>query len=70
MSEKVLFEMRYDEAQKGYTVTESAEWRAYHRRGKFFFRAVRFKHERRKAAVEHALESLQQMYDDLYAPVS
>jgi hypothetical protein len=69
--ERVLFEMRVTE--RGVEVTESEEWRAYHagpRCGLFAWAAVG-KPFRRPTAPElrRALDSLQDLYDDLYGHV-
>jgi len=72
MSEgKVLFEMRITD--RGAEVTESEEWRAYHRRSRcgVFAWAAMSKPSRRPTAPElrRALDSLQSLYDDLYGHV-
>lgn len=72
-NDKVLFELRVN-ADGSTTITTSAEWDAYHatRRGRWR-REVRFgpRHETHKATKTHdlraALNSLENIYNDLYA---
>jgi hypothetical protein len=78
MSEKVLFEMRviHDEHGTHVEINASPEWRAYHRPPRRFAWGERWEetddstraehHHPSAADLRHALDSLQDIYDDLY----
>ena len=70
MSEKVLFEMRVPQDEHGAHVEihTSPEWDAYHNPR----RKIRaFREKRKSSATNHlrdTLNSLQNIYDDIYSP--
>jgi hypothetical protein len=77
--EKVLFEMRVTEDESGthVEVTESPEWQSYHDpRHRFFAwvegsfplvsRLKQFCHRPTEHELRRTLDSLQELYDDLY----